>query len=257
MIDAVPDLVASSVLAAVTVIDPADAGAVNSPLESIVPPLAVHFTVELKVPVPCTVAVHWEVAFVAIVEGLHVTATEEIVGGLDGMATITVAVPDLLESSLLVAVTVTVAAEFGAVSIPFASIVPPLAVHVTIELYIPVPCTVALHCEVAPVEIEEGVHTTETEEIMGGVVMVFPPTEPPPQPATSNTSSDADITQAGRNFNPLALSLAFSATFLNGKSARKLRLIRIPQCYAPPAARVHISTANHAPASHLPSHAPI
>ena len=129
-----PIFVVSSVLVAVTVIEPVDAGAVNNPLESIVPPLAVHFTVELKLPVPCTFSVHCEVAFVAIVDGVQATPTEEIVGGLDSVATFTVAVPDLLESSLLVAVTVTVAAELGAVNNPLALIVPLLAVHVTVEL---------------------------------------------------------------------------------------------------------------------------
>jgi hypothetical protein len=49
---ALPDLVASCVLVAVTVIAPGEAGAVNVPLESIVPPLAVHVTLELKLPVP-------------------------------------------------------------------------------------------------------------------------------------------------------------------------------------------------------------
>lgn len=131
---AVPDFVASSVLVAVTVTDPAAPGAVNKPLESIMPPLAVQLTVELKLPVPCTVAVHCEVAFVGIVDGLHATPTEEIFGGLDPIATITVAVPDLLESSVLVAVTVTVAAEFGAVRTPLALMDPLLAVHVTVEL---------------------------------------------------------------------------------------------------------------------------
>jgi hypothetical protein len=122
------------VLVAVTVNDPVEPGAVNRPLESIVPPLAAHFTVELKLPVPCTVAVHCEVALRATVEGLQLTETEEIVGGPDPIATFTDAVPDLLESSLLVAVTVTVAAELGAVSMPLALIVPLLAVHATVEL---------------------------------------------------------------------------------------------------------------------------
>lgn len=129
-----PIFVVSSVLVAVTVIEPVDAGAVKSPLESIVPPLAVHFTAELKLPVPCTVALHCDVALGAIVEGLQLTETEEIVGGPDPIATITVAVPVLVESSLLVAVTVTVAAELGAVRSPFALIEPLLAVHVTVEL---------------------------------------------------------------------------------------------------------------------------
>jgi hypothetical protein len=77
---------------------------------------------------------HCEVALGAIVEGLHATDTEDIVDGLDAIATITVAVPDLLESSLLVAVTVTLAAALGAVRSPLVLIVPALAVHVTVEL---------------------------------------------------------------------------------------------------------------------------
>jgi hypothetical protein len=47
MIVAVPVLVVSSVLVAVTVNEPVEPVAVNNPLESIVPPLVVHFTVEL------------------------------------------------------------------------------------------------------------------------------------------------------------------------------------------------------------------
>ena len=186
-----PDFVVSSVLVALTVTEPADPGAVNEPPESIVPPLAVHVTVELKLPVPFTVAVHCEVAFVAIVEGLHATDTEEIVGEPVPIATVTVAFPDLLESSLLVAVTVTVAAEFGAVRSPLPLTVPPLAVHITVELKLPVPSTVALHCEVAPVVMEEGAHTTDTEEIVGVVVVPVLPIDPPPHPAITSSSDDA------------------------------------------------------------------
>lgn len=97
-----------------------------------VPPLAVHVTVELKLPVPCTVAVHCEVAFVAIVDGLQATPTEEIVGG--AAFTVIVAVPDLVASCVLVAVTVTDPVELGAVNNPLLLIVPPLAVHFTAEL---------------------------------------------------------------------------------------------------------------------------
>lgn len=121
-------------LVAVTFTDPVEPGAVNNPLLLIVPPFAVHVTAELKSPVPCTVALHCEVALGATVEGLHVTDTDEIVGGLVPVATITVAVPDLLASSALVAVTVTIAAELGAVRSPLPLIVPLLAVHVTVEL---------------------------------------------------------------------------------------------------------------------------
>jgi hypothetical protein len=75
----VPDFVASCVLVAVTVIVAAAAGAVNKPPEVIVPPPATdHVTAELKLPVPCTLAVHCEVAPAATVDGLHVAETEEI-----------------------------------------------------------------------------------------------------------------------------------------------------------------------------------
>jgi hypothetical protein len=50
--DAVPDLVGSSTLVAVTVTAAAEAGAVNKPLALIDPALAVHVTAELKAPVP-------------------------------------------------------------------------------------------------------------------------------------------------------------------------------------------------------------
>jgi hypothetical protein len=46
-IEAVPDFVASCVLVAVTVMLPADDGAVRSPLELMLPPLVNHVTVEL------------------------------------------------------------------------------------------------------------------------------------------------------------------------------------------------------------------
>jgi hypothetical protein len=45
--EAAPDFVVSSVLVAVTVRFPAEAGAVKNPLELMVPPLVDHFTVEL------------------------------------------------------------------------------------------------------------------------------------------------------------------------------------------------------------------
>jgi hypothetical protein len=47
VIAASPDFVESWVLVAVTVTLPAEAGAVNSPLELMLPPLAVHVTAEL------------------------------------------------------------------------------------------------------------------------------------------------------------------------------------------------------------------
>jgi hypothetical protein len=78
------------------------------------------------------------------------------------------AVPDLVESSVLVAVTVTVAALDGAVKRPLALMAPPpVTDHVTAELKLPVPWTVALHCEVAPVATVVGVQEGATEEMAG------------------------------------------------------------------------------------------
>jgi hypothetical protein len=48
--------------------------------------------------------------------------------------TVTVAVPDLVVSSVLVAVTVTLWAVAGVVSTPLVAMLPALADHVTLEL---------------------------------------------------------------------------------------------------------------------------
>lgn len=78
-----------------------------------------------------------------------------------------VAVPDFVVSATLVAVTVTVAAAAGAVSMPAAVIVPAEAFHVTV-LFVTVPCTVALSCKFAPVRIELVAGVTATEFTTGG-----------------------------------------------------------------------------------------
>ena len=80
---------------------------------------------------------HCEVAFTPTLDGLQVTATEVIVGEL--ACTLTVAVPDLVPSCALVAVTVRVLAVAGAVKRPLALMAPPVADHVTPELKLPVP----------------------------------------------------------------------------------------------------------------------
>jgi hypothetical protein len=90
-------------------------------------------------------------------------------GGFD--CTVTDAVPDLVVSCVLVAVTVTVAAEAGAVNSPPALMVPPpVTDHVTAELKPPVPWTVAVHCEVALTVTVDGVQRGETEETVEAVV---------------------------------------------------------------------------------------
>jgi hypothetical protein len=75
---------------------------------------------------------HCEVALVSTIEGLQVTWTEVIVEV--ATCTLTDAVPDFVASCLLVAVTVTVPAEAGAVKSPLAFIVPSLAENETAEL---------------------------------------------------------------------------------------------------------------------------
>ena len=46
---------------------------------------------------------------------------------------------------------------------PLGVMVPPVAVHVTAELYDPVPDTVAAHCDVCPTIIDAGWAVTATE----------------------------------------------------------------------------------------------
>jgi len=76
--------------------------------------------------------VHCDVALTSTVAGLQVTKTEVIVGEVS--CTVMAALPSLVVSWTLVAVTVTVPAEAGAVKSPLGLMVPPLAVHVTAEL---------------------------------------------------------------------------------------------------------------------------
>ena len=63
--------------------------------------------------------------------GEHETLTEVIVGGT--AVTVTVVIPDLVESWVEVAVTVAVPVAEG-INTPAEVIVPPVAVHVTAEL---------------------------------------------------------------------------------------------------------------------------
>lgn len=67
-------------LVAVMVAVAAETGAVKSPVELIAPTLADHVTDELKLPVPCTFALHCDVPPPAIVTGLQVTDTDETDG---------------------------------------------------------------------------------------------------------------------------------------------------------------------------------
>jgi hypothetical protein len=77
---------------------------VNTPPEVMVPPVAVQVTVEVKAPVPLTVAAQVEVWAVVMEEGVATTVMLVTVGG--GAEMVTVAFPDLVASSVEVAVTV-------------------------------------------------------------------------------------------------------------------------------------------------------
>ena len=99
--------------------------------------------------------------------------------------TVSVAVPDMLVSCVEVAVTVTdvLPLTIGAVSRPDEDICPALALHVTVELKLPVPETMAEHWLVCPDETVDGVHDAVTDVIVG--VLPPPLLLPPPQATIS------------------------------------------------------------------------
>ena len=124
-----PDLEVSWVEVAVMLAVPVVAG-VKSPLLLIVPipdGLMDHVTELLKLPVPTTVGVQFEVWLVWIDAGEQARETEAIVLAA---FTVTVAEPDFVVSWVDVAVIVAVLAEEG-VNTPEALTAPPLADHVT------------------------------------------------------------------------------------------------------------------------------
>jgi hypothetical protein len=108
---------------------------VNTPADVIVPPVAVQVTAELKAPVPKTVAAHVDVCAVVIVLGEAITETDVTVTGT--AVTLTLAVPDFVESCVLFAVMVSepeVGTVAGAMYDPELEIVPETADQATAEL---------------------------------------------------------------------------------------------------------------------------
>jgi len=95
-----------------------------------------------------------------------------------GAATLTVAEPVLLESALLVAVTVSAPAWAGAVYSPDEVMLPKAAFH-RADLSEALPCTVAVNCNVSPVVEEVGFGETATDVTVepGGVVVTVTMTE--------------------------------------------------------------------------------
>jgi hypothetical protein len=98
---------------------------------------------------------------------------------------VSVVVPVMVLSSTLVAVTVTLAGDEGAVNAPLELMVPALTVQATAEFKVPVPCTVALHCEVEPGATAAGVQEMETEETCEEVCWDGAEFEPPQALQTS------------------------------------------------------------------------
>jgi hypothetical protein len=128
----VPDFVESCDEVAVITAVPKFDG-VNTPEDVMVPSVAPHVTAELYDPVPFTVAVQLDVCVVRMDVGEQATETEVIV---DGAVTVTVALPDLVESCVDVAVIVAVPV-LEAVNTPALLTVPMvvgLTDHVTDEL---------------------------------------------------------------------------------------------------------------------------
>ena len=111
------------------------------------PPVAVHVTAELNVPVPRTVAAHCEVCPVLMDAGVALTEMDVIVNGT--LVTLIEAEPETLVYPVCVEVAlhVPVPAPDG-VNTPPGVMVPPVAVHVTPVLNAPVPVTLATQVDV-------------------------------------------------------------------------------------------------------------
>jgi len=154
---AVADLVISATEVAFTEKLPAVVPAVKRPAVETVPPVAVHVTAVLLLPV--TVAVNCCVPPVSTVAVVGATVTETVGAAF----TVTAAVADLVVSATEVAFTEKLPAVVPAVKRPAVEIVPPVAVHVTAVLLLPV--TVAVNCCVPPVSTVAVVGATVRETV--------------------------------------------------------------------------------------------
>lgn len=92
----------------------------------------------------------------------------------------------------------------GAVKSPVASMAPTFEDHVTAELKLPVPVTLAVHCEVAFGATVEGVHAAETAEMVEDSRLLTVLAVPPPQPVSA--IKQRDIPKARRvRFQPVSV----------------------------------------------------
>ncbi len=123
-----------------------------------------------------------------MVDGEQATDTDVMVMGTD---TVTVADPDLVESSEEVAVMLAVPAPAG-VKTPallMAPMLEGLTDQVTPELKLPDPVTVAVHVEVWDVRIEFEEQLAATDEIVAGGVIAPPPPQPVPAARIADAST--------------------------------------------------------------------
>lgn len=119
-------------------------GAVYKPLAEMLPPVADQVTAVLLLPVTLAVNCCDPPVESDAEAGEIVTATVGVVAAV----TVTDAEADLLVSATLVAVTTKLPALMGAVYIPLAEMLPPLAVQVTDVLLVPL--TLAVNCWLLP-----------------------------------------------------------------------------------------------------------
>jgi hypothetical protein len=177
LIVAVPVIVGSATLIAVTTSVPALAGALYCPEEEIEPSRAFHVTLVFLVE-PWTTALNGSVPLVieAAVEGETVTEVTSLpVGGFFVVdeATVTVAVADLVGSALLVAVILPPPPDIGAVKAPLDVMVPIVVDQVT-ESFAVTPWIEALSCTVAPAAGARKAGVITTELTTGLVVEPLP-----------------------------------------------------------------------------------
>jgi hypothetical protein len=118
--------------------------------------------------VPATVATQVAVCAVLMEGGVAATLTDVTVTVGGTAETVIFVEPDTLvyPACAELAIQLPVPTPEG-VNTPVGVIVPPVAVHVTAELYAPVPVTVAEQIAVCPMEMERGVAVTATFVTVG------------------------------------------------------------------------------------------
>jgi len=153
---------------------PAVLGAVYLPVEEIVPPVADQVTAVLVEPL--TVALNCAVPLVVVVTLVGATLTLAVPGAV----MVTVAIAVLLESAMLVAITLAVPAEAGAVYTPLLDTVPAPLATLQLTAVLLVPLTAAVNCTVLLVVSVVLVGATPTLTV--SALFVEPVPAGPPQP---------------------------------------------------------------------------